>query len=307
MKRLQRNQRRRLLVPLFTLALVAAACGGDTEGPEVGADVQDVTDEEPFDENEFFQDPEPFLGQEVTVSAEVNTVLTSTAFVIAGGDVPDLLVIGAQSPGDITENTVVRVTGTVVNFVIPDIERQFGIDLDDSLFVDYEQEHAIVASSVIILDPAEGEEALGEVTEEFSVNLQPLNGSAVEGTAELKVGADGRVQVSIDGRGLVPAQTHPQHIHMPSGDTNGTCPQPNADKDGDGMISVAEGQPSYGPVVLPLEPFPVATMEGEIDFEGTFTPDPGLTPLDQGVIVVHGADVDGQYNQQLPVACAEIM
>lgn len=137
--------------------------------------------------------------------------------------------------------------------------------------------------------------------------LQPLNGSAVEGTAEPKVGADRRMQVSINGRGFVPAQTHPQHIHMPSGDTNGTCPQPNADMDGDGMISLAEGQPSYGPVVLPLEPFPVATEEGEIDFEGMFTTDPGLTPLDQGVIVVHGADVDGQYNQPLPVACAEIM
>ncbi len=41
----------------------------------------------------------------------------------------------------------------------------------------------------------------------------------------------------------------------------GRAPSPTPTWDGDGMISLAEGQPSYGPVVLPLEPFPVATEE----------------------------------------------
>ncbi len=165
---------------------------------------------------------------------------------------------------------------------------------------------AVIASSVVILDPAEGEGALGEVTEEFRVDLQALNGSGMAGTAELRLGADGQLEVRINGRGFVPAEAHLQHIHTPAGDADGACPQPDADTNGDGRVSVMEGENSYGSVVLPLEPFPVATDEAVITFEQRFTIDPGLGPLDQAVIVILGGEVDGQYNEQLPVACADI-
>lgn len=149
-----RPKLRTLFVALTALSLATVACSDTTEGPEIGADVEDVT-EGPLEGREIFEEADTFIGQEVTVSAEVNEVLGPEAFVMAGGDVPDLLVIGATGTTPVEEGDVVKVTGEVIEFVVLDIEEEFGLDLDDELFVDYEDEHAIVASSVEVIDENE--------------------------------------------------------------------------------------------------------------------------------------------------------
>ncbi len=53
--------------------------------------------------------------------------------------------------------------------------------------------------------------------------------------------------------------------------------------------------PFYGPVLVPLGPFPMA-MGGTIDYQETLTVDPSkLRPLENRVIVLHGLRVGGEH------------
>lgn len=136
----------------------------------------------------------------------------------------------------------------------------------------------------------------------YSVNFGELNNSGVSGTAELIL--DGvNLTVKISASGLEPG-SHAQHIHgFVENKGNSECPPASADTDGDGLISVGEGAPFYGGVLLTLQPFPEADENGNIDFEMTFenvTKD--ITPLQNKAIVLHG--MDGMPS--LPVACGQI-
>ena len=137
----------------------------------------------------------------------------------------------------------------------------------------------------------------------YSVTFGELNESGVTGSAELVL--DGvNLWVKISASGLEPG-THAQHIHgFVENKGNSECPPASADTDGDGLISVGEGVPFYGGIRLPLEPFPTADENGNIEFEMTFYDvTKEITPLQNKTIVLHG--VEGMPS--LPVACGQIM
>lgn len=126
---------------LSTLSL--SACG-DTAGPEQGADVESVQEEAddtdsydgPYDGG-FYEDVNGYAGKIVTVSADVNRKLGPTSFTIAGTDdttVEELLIVGADSSTQITEDLTVKVTGTVkTDFDLITFEKDMGVDLDDEV------------------------------------------------------------------------------------------------------------------------------------------------------------------------------
>ncbi len=117
---------------------VLAGCGDDTAGPEAGASVEDIQEDESA----------PFVGQTVTVSADVNEIITARAFTIAGTE--PLLVISGQ-PGfvPVTEHSAVAVTGTVRQaFDIAAVEDEFGFDYDDALFEEFDGEPYIIATKI---------------------------------------------------------------------------------------------------------------------------------------------------------------
>lgn len=126
---------------------------------------------------------------------------------------------------------------------------------------------------------------------------------------------------------------HAQHIHA---GTEGECPTPAADADGNGVIDTPEGLPAYGPVLVSLteEPgettpaqtldvgnFPAgdsATYSRTINLDmdadtdaGTFNPAEQVR-ADNAVIVVHGLDpaimpgdtalADSAISDELPLA-----
>ena len=149
-----------------------ASCG--TEGPETGTDVEDVTEGEvlessPAPENDpatgntfngaydqdFYDERETYVGQEVTLSAEVNDVLDDDAFVIAGTPgttVDPLLVLYNMDRIDIEEGQVVEVTGTVQEaFDLPTIEDDTQKDLEDDLYQDYDQQPYLEATQVTLV------------------------------------------------------------------------------------------------------------------------------------------------------------
>ncbi|GHA78590.1 CHRD domain-containing protein [Pontibacter akesuensis] len=140
----------------------------------------------------------------------------------------------------------------------------------------------------------------------YTVNLNELNNSGVSGTATLTLMGD-KLEVHIQASGLEPNKLHPQHIHgFVENNRNATCPDMSSDMDGDGLIELAEGLPSYGPVLLSLTPFPTAP-DGTIDYKQTFDMTADLRPLQNRVIVLHGMTVDGEYLATLPVACGMVM
>ena len=144
------------------------------------------------------------------------------------------------------------------------------------------------------------------LTKEYTANLMELNHSGVMGTATLMLEGN-MLTVKIDAMGLEANKLHPQHIHGFTDNTrNSTCPTMSADTNGDGLVDLPEGLPSYGPVLLELTPFPTADANGEIHYMKTFTIDGSVLPLQNRAIVIHGLTVMGTYWPTLPVACAQI-
>lgn len=166
----------------------------------------------------------------------------------------------------------------------------------------------------------------------YKASLQPIphdpaadGGSNVTGSAKMFVKGR-KVTVDIHASGLTPALPHAMHIHGVLGDAN-VCPPATADESGDGLVSLEEGAPFYGPIDvsfttsgdtsaasgLALERFPVAGADGNLDYHRTFTiPKSVAKDLTQLHIVLHGLDLNnsGDYNTLfeavLPVACGRI-
>ncbi len=149
---------------------------------------------------------------------------------------------------------------------------------------------------------------------QYEATLSTLNSSGASGSATLMLDGD-TLWVTINASGLEPNRPHAQHIHgSPTNKGNATCPPPSADTDGDGLVSVGEGFPFYGPVLLPLIPFPIADAAGNISYSESFVLGSGglptakdLGPLQNRVVVLHGMnDNSNTYIPSLPAACGQL-
>jgi len=167
----------------------------------------------------------------------------------------------------------------------------------------------------------------GPDTTTYTATLGALNGSGVSGTATVTVEGD-QMMVTVDVEGTVAEQVHPQHIHGGTDGMMSSCPTMEADSNGDGRISVSEGAPAYGGILVPLdgsldtaedlgevETFPTANTDGAYTYDRSIaTADLGVNEdrsfddlsLENHAIVVHGAMVDGAYQATLPVACGAL-
>ena len=144
----------------------------------------------------------------------------------------------------------------------------------------------------------------------YQATLDSLNGSGASGNATVTVNGD-QVTVNVESSGLAPNQPHAQHIHI--GGKN-VCPPASADTNGDGITTVGEGAPFYGPVKVSLTTqgdnsmnsgfavprMPTADANGNVSYSRTFTLPQGVSASDvaNGVIVQHGIDLDnsGKYD-----------
>ncbi|MGQ1797330.1 hypothetical protein ACT4S5_09355 [Kocuria oceani] len=149
--------------------------GCNTEGPEEGTDVEDVSEGEVLEsspapdnnptagdtfignyDQDFYDESETYAGQEVTLSAEVTETLSTDTFVIAGAAgtaVDPLLIVEEQEIPPLDDGQVVQVTGTVAqDFDIAATEEELGIDLEDELYADYVGEPYLMATRGEILE-----------------------------------------------------------------------------------------------------------------------------------------------------------
>lgn len=148
-------------------AIFSVAACSDTAGSEEGASVEDVNEaaeeevveddaaEGPYDgpyDAGFYEDRESYVGEEVTLSADVNEVIDPTAFTIAGTDdttVDELLVVHPENLSEVSPDLTVAVTGTVMEgFDLVTVEDELGVDLDDELYEDWDGEPYLSATTI---------------------------------------------------------------------------------------------------------------------------------------------------------------
>jgi len=145
--------------------------------------------------------------------------------------------------------------------------------------------------------------------DEYEVEFVALNNSGVIAEAEIEIIGRNRIEVNIEASGLEAGKIHPQHIHGHNDAfQNSSCPGLVANVNDDKIISVGEGLPFYGPIVLPLTPFNTVESDGTLDYKQVFEVDYDFfETLENRTIILHGGTVDGEYVPSLPVACGEIV
>lgn len=144
----------------------------------------------------------------------------------------------------------------------------------------------------------------------YSGSLSELNDSGGSGDVYIEVSEDGETMtVGLDASGLNLDGPHAMHIHgLVEGEDvqASTCPTIADDADGDGVLTVAEGAPSYGGIQVSLttdgdtspesglavDRYPAGTS---IDYERSGIPIPeNIRPsIAELHVVVHGIDENG--------------
>lgn len=105
----------------------------------------------PYDQA-FVDEQETHLGEEITLSAEVETVLDDDGFVLDGPGTESLLVVYDMDLTEIEEDQTVEVTGTLEQaFDLPTVEEDGQQDLENELFEDYDQQPYLLATDVSAL------------------------------------------------------------------------------------------------------------------------------------------------------------
>jgi len=167
---------RKVQMGAIALTLTAASLGACNEpvaeepgvSPEVAVE---ETAEEPAEVAETYNvrlgeltgDVEDYLGETVSVRGEAEAAVGESAFLLQddqlfGGE--EVIVFNASGepfllPDDEPTESV-QVTGEVRELVLVEFEDEFGIDLEDDLYADYEDRPAIVAQSIAFApDPEE--------------------------------------------------------------------------------------------------------------------------------------------------------
>lgn len=205
----------------------------------------------------------------------------------------------------------------------------------------------LLAAPVVLLMSAGAAVAVSAGS--FDATLKPIphsasadGGSDVHGQATLRL--TGRtLDINLTASGLTPGEPHAMHIHGVV-QSNNECPDISADVNTgdpidpstfiagqpDGLISLAEGGPSYGPIDvsmtitgdtspssgLSLERFVKADSAGNLAYHrSVVVPKEVAKNLSNLHIVLHGADLPSDpdhsslsslFEATLPVACGEI-
>ena len=147
-----------------------------------------------------------------------------------------------------------------------------------------------------------------------AVHLEDLNGSGTHGRGALVLDGN-EVRIAYRVHHVLPGAPHAQHIHIGG---QGTCPEPDADTNSDGIISTTEGHHAYGDIGTSLTTSGDTTSASGLAIDRFPTPGDNsytyrrtLTVTDdvadnirdgRAVLVVHGIDPNdtGTYDGAAP-------
>ena len=163
----------------------------------------------------------------------------------------------------------------------------------------------IFGVSIAGLMLAAGPAAAGHGGSVYTGTLDSLNDSGVTGDVRVELNDDAsQATVTLNTTGYSAQDLpHAQHIHGTLGSSN-ACPGPEADSNGDGVITVAEGASAYGGVQVSLttsgdtSPDSALAVEryptGNATYTRTFDiSDDVSSDLANLHVVVHGVDENG--------------
>lgn len=145
-----------------TLACLGAIALSSSALLVSGCTQPNITSSNNVTTEDISEQAEQLVGQTVTIRSEIEEMIDDSGYVVEsneffGGE--DILIIdatGSQMSLSDAEDVPIQVTGEVVQFVIADIERDYGIGLDPNLYAEYEEQPAIIAESIALApDPEE--------------------------------------------------------------------------------------------------------------------------------------------------------
>ncbi|AFZ35762.1 hypothetical protein Sta7437_2214 [Stanieria cyanosphaera PCC 7437] len=138
-----------IALPLTSSAYFSNAIAQENELMYSTKEVENVSD-----------NVDQLLGQTVTIRGSIEKVMSEKAFILENKPFPQdvvdedrVLIINTSDssiPGLPEEDDKLQVTGTVGKFVLADVEQKYGLDLDDELYVDYENKPVIFANYVAL-------------------------------------------------------------------------------------------------------------------------------------------------------------
>jgi len=204
------NNNTQMNAPLFkrwavhgtaALALTTALLTG-CETPEPQANIDDQTN---VSTEEIAEDTKQYIGQVVTIRSEPLETIGTNTFTVEDeqffGSEPILVV---NATGQVfafpeEDGVDIQATGEVRNFVLADLNQEYGLNLDATIYGDYENRPAIIAQSLAIA-PEPGELAsnpekyygqplavTGEVEEIQGANAFTLDEDELFGAEDLLV------------------------------------------------------------------------------------------------------------------------
>jgi hypothetical protein len=137
-----------------------AATAVTEAGEEIQEEVnlpQELTDVEGVTVSELDDNLDNYISQTVAVRGDVTEIIGANAFQLSdpsvlGGD--EVLVVGTSVNTDTidVENTV-EVSGVVHSFDLVVIEEETGLDLDDDLFTEIDDDHAVIVAEEVVNIP----------------------------------------------------------------------------------------------------------------------------------------------------------
>lgn len=147
------------VLPVAVLGVTS--CGEQNVDP--GLELENIDEEEaddtlesgPYDEvydQSFWDELTIYFGEEVTLSAQVREPLDAQGFTLAGMDettVDPLLVLHEGEAQQLEPGQAVFVKGTVYEYLdIAEVENELGVDLDEALYEQWENDPYLLATSV---------------------------------------------------------------------------------------------------------------------------------------------------------------
>lgn len=155
--------RHRTVLAVASAALVSASlagCGADepeeaaTPDPGTSSESAGASEEMTFED--ISDDLETMVGDDVQVRALVEEVVTPGVFTINqidGNDLESVVVVGAESAGDLAPDQEVVVDATVESALDPDsVAELLDVQLEDEMLTDFEGQPYLEASSVTQAD-----------------------------------------------------------------------------------------------------------------------------------------------------------
>lgn len=138
-----------VMAVLLMFATLMTACESTEEPPNADSNVT---------AEEVAEQTEAVAGQSATVRSEVQNKVGKSSFTL-DNEGEEILVVNVSGkpfllPAE--DDFEIQATGEVATFVLADIEREYGLDLDPELYTEYETKPALLAQSLALApDPGE--------------------------------------------------------------------------------------------------------------------------------------------------------